>query len=1282
MHFHNLFLTLIVYTLTFSMRMKHCNANSSEIVSEFFQEEQSFDNLAVDKIGGWVYVGSDNHIYQLSADLKLQIKYTLMEFNSSNCNSDNCSYTSKHNWDDCRSTLLELDYQNQQLISCHVCRHNNRLLEECRAHNIRNISEIMANTTEYVSSEMEPVSFIAPSLIQNSSALYCGFRLFGITPIVTIRHLDRERFLSYGNQIIMKYHPMYSKFIYGFNSGDSNYFLTEGFLFSQQAINSKVLKEDGLNLIEIRHDGQNYQFDDVPLICGTLKNEPQNNSMQLQQAYFFQHKSAYDLQIDSHEIEGEILFTVADVFDNSMMRSKDSFRVCAYNMSNIHPTIQKRKVLNGEIILDHVGITHVKAMAVDSINNHIVLFIGTEEGHLLKISIRLNSSYAYTANIYADITIMDQKLYPFPFIYSSMLFDSTMNFLYIRNYWKLAKIKIHNCDEYNTSYSCLSAKDPYCGWCFLSNRCCLKSQCHYDKNRINWISYDVDKYINTSSSPRNEFPRKAEWNVSFNLLNSHPFNDHTILCSFRFNNATINTTSVNNKHQINCPTPNAKDLPPTPINKHSIEAQLSVQTNLFPEFQKIEVEFIDCSTYKSCLQCVRSTPCNWHINEHKCADEPNQRNDDTILGDSFNVSDFPVLKKKLREFNCPTFYKIKQGTHWYKRADTGKKERIVARFRIPKILINETFTCEFDTEENKTIASGIILHYIDLYFEKNIYEGNIECETIFTYATPKSSITAKWSILWNGSIPLENHDDQRIILYKCANMDNQCAKCLDKNYECMWNSKTGECKYNNGSDVESDINNHWLNDREECLNVPFVIKNQSSWLTDNIYWIIIIITTVTLVTVAIFFIYCRNFAKRSQNMQRQLNKMGMEMIAMSQWVKRVVIENEIELDENESNIMRLPNVTIQYTSIPRFEENETVPKDEYELPPDHKWEIPRKNVILGKCLGEGQFGKVVEGKVLGLLQQNVVTTAAVKMLKNSHTDADMVNLVTEMQLMKIIGRHENVLRLLGCCTFGGPTLLITEYSPHGNLLDFLQKNHHPTTSQKVTQHDLSEETLITFALQIAKGMEYLASIGFVHRDLAARNILVFDNYVMKIADFGLARDIRQVDYYKLKTGGKLPVKWMAPETMKDRRHTSKSDVWSYGVLLWEIMTLGEDPYPLYNDAKKLMDDIESGYRLKKPANCSINTYCLMCKCWNYLPADRPEFTNIIKDLDGMLMNFDKTIEQPDPPSSNYSSTTESDDTDDETNAVEQPHPHSSNCSTTKSDNTDDEIDDLLKICIE
>ncbi|XP_065209801.1 plexin-A3-like [Planococcus citri] len=1266
MHFHNFSHTLIIYTLTFSMSigLKHSNANSGEITSEFSLDEPDryLEKLAVDKNEGLVYVStSNNHLYQLSADLKSQINYTSMEFNSSNCTPDNCWQTWNGNWIYCDSFLLELDYRNQQLIAGQICHQNNRIVEVWRAHKIRNISEILSNEPKHVSSVRKPVCFTAPSLIQNSSALYCGFKLFHITPIVTIRHLDRGRFSLYDKHIILN-NRYNSDFICGFNSGDSGYFLTTMMSVSKQALHSDVSKEG--NLIEIRHEGQNYQFDNVPLICDTLNSEPQKNKIELRHAYFFEHKSASD----SHEIEGKILFTVANVYGDSTRTWRNTgFRVCAYNMSNILPTIQKHRVLNGEIIYDHVGNAYVTAMTVTSINNHIVLFIATWEG-LLKISIRLDSSYAYTytANIYANITI-DKNSIDF------MMFDSKKNFLYAMTPYKLAKIKIHNCDEYNTPYICLDAKDPYCGWCFPSNRCCLKSECHYEKNRINWISYDIDKYINMSTSPSDTFSRKAEWKVTFNLLNSHPFKDHKIICSFRFNNTIINTTtSVSNENEINCLTPNPKDLPPIPINEHSIKAELSLQTNLFPEFQKIEMEFFDCSTYKSCTKCAWSPPCNWHITEQKCADEAIQNSNDTIPGEYFT---------RLGD-SCPYFYRLDTP---YIHANTGKKERITATFRIPKILIYETFTCEFDTEGKKTITSAS-LHSMHVNLERNVYLGRIECDrpTIFTYATPKSSILVKWSILWNGSKRFENRDNTDIVLYKCAYMGNRCAECLQhKNYKCTWNSKTGECKYyKNIRNVESNL---WLDDMEKCSNVTFVteniIKYQSNWLTDNIYWIIIIIMTVTLTAVATFFIYCRNSSERSREMQRQLNKMGMEMIAMSQWVKRVVIENEVDLDENESNMLRLPNVTIQYTSIPRFADDATVPKDEYEIPPDEKWEIPRKNIVFGKCLGEGQFGKVVEGKISGLLQQNVVTTVAVKMLKNSHTDADMVNLVTEMQLMKIIGRHENVLRLLGCCTIDGPTLLITEYSSHGNLLDFLQKNHHPTTTQKITQHELSEEQLITFALQIAKGMEYLASIGFVHRDLAARNILVFDNYVMKIADFGLARDIRQADYYRLKTGGKLPVKWMAPEALTDRRHTSKSDVWSYGVLLWELITLGDDPYPLYNDAKKLMDDIESGYRLKKPANCSINTYCLMCKCWNYLPADRPEFTNIIKDLDAILMNFDKTIEQTNSPSSNYTSTTESDDTDDETNAIEKPDPHSSKY-TIESENTDDETNDLLQSCIE
>ncbi|XP_065224644.1 fibroblast growth factor receptor 3-like isoform X2 [Planococcus citri] len=289
---------------------------------------------------------------------------------------------------------------------------------------------------------------------------------------------------------------------------------------------------------------------------------------------------------------------------------------------------------------------------------------------------------------------------------------------------------------------------------------------------------------------------------------------------------------------------------------------------------------------------------------------------------------------------------------------------------------------------------------------------------------------------------------------------------------------------------------------------------------------------------------------------------------------------------------------------------------EYLLPLDEKWEFPRGNLTLGKHLGEGEFGTVVQGEAIGILEENVTTTVAVKMLKDSHSDPDMVDLVKEMEILKLIGAHENVLRLLGCCTQNGPLLIITEFAQYGSLLHFLRKRHY--FIYKNTSEILAEQALLSFALQVARGMEYLASKKCIHRDLAARNILVSHDFVLKIADFGLARNIQNKDYYKKKTKGRLPVKWMAPEALSHLLFTTKSDVWSYGILLWEILTLGGVPYPAFTDMNKLIKDLKSGYRLEQPPNCSSKTYNLMLECWHYLPEERPNFSSIAQELCEML----------------------------------------------------------------
>ncbi|NXV65369.1 FGFR1 factor, partial [Molothrus ater] len=297
---------------------------------------------------------------------------------------------------------------------------------------------------------------------------------------------------------------------------------------------------------------------------------------------------------------------------------------------------------------------------------------------------------------------------------------------------------------------------------------------------------------------------------------------------------------------------------------------------------------------------------------------------------------------------------------------------------------------------------------------------------------------------------------------------------------------------------------------------------------------------------------------------------------------------------------------------------------EYELPEDPRWELPRDRLILGKPLGEGCFGQVVLAEAIGLDKDkpNRVTKVAVKMLKSDATEKDLSDLISEMEMMKMIGKHKNIINLLGACTQDGPLYVIVEYASKGNLREYLQARRPPGMEycynpSRVPEEQLSFKDLVSCAYQVARGMEYLASKKCIHRDLAARNVLVTEDNVMKIADFGLARDIHHIDYYKKTTNGRLPVKWMAPEALFDRIYTHQSDVWSFGVLLWEIFTLGGSPYPGV-PVEELFKLLKEGHRMDKPSNCTNELYMMMRDCWHAVPSQRPTFKQLVEDLDRIV----------------------------------------------------------------
>ncbi|XP_005048760.1 PREDICTED: fibroblast growth factor receptor 2 isoform X9 [Ficedula albicollis] len=348
--------------------------------------------------------------------------------------------------------------------------------------------------------------------------------------------------------------------------------------------------------------------------------------------------------------------------------------------------------------------------------------------------------------------------------------------------------------------------------------------------------------------------------------------------------------------------------------------------------------------------------------------------------------------------------------------------------------------------------------------------------------------------------------------------------------------------------------------------------------------------------------------------------------AVHKLTKRIPLRRQVTVSADSSSSMNSNTPLVRITT--RLSSTADAPMlagvSEYELPEDPKWEFPRDKLTLGKPLGEGCFGQVVMAEAVGIDKDRPkeAVTVAVKMLKDDATEKDLSDLVSEMEMMKMIGKHKNIINLLGACTQDGPLYVIVEYASKGNLREYLRARRPPGMEysfdiNRVPEEQMTFKDLVSCTYQLARGMEYLASQKCIHRDLAARNVLVTENNVMKIADFGLARDINNIDYYKKTTNGRLPVKWMAPEALFDRVYTHQSDVWSFGVLMWEIFTLGGSPYPGI-PVEELFKLLKEGHRMDKPANCTNELYMMMRDCWHAVPSHRPTFKQLVEDLDRIL----------------------------------------------------------------
>ncbi|KAL3871697.1 hypothetical protein ACJMK2_039681 [Sinanodonta woodiana] len=271
-------------------------------------------------------------------------------------------------------------------------------------------------------------------------------------------------------------------------------------------------------------------------------------------------------------------------------------------------------------------------------------------------------------------------------------------------------------------------------------------------------------------------------------------------------------------------------------------------------------------------------------------------------------------------------------------------------------------------------------------------------------------------------------------------------------------------------------------------------------------------------------------------------------------------------------------------------------------PEPDRWEIERTEIAMKHRLGGGQYGDVYEA-----IWKRYNKTVAVKTLKED--TMALKDFLEEASIMKEM-KHPNLVQLLGVCTREPPFYIVTEFMTHGNLLDFMRSSN---------KEDIGPTTLMYMATQIASAMACLESKNFIHRDLAARNCLVGENHLVKVADFGLARLMKD-DTYTAHVGAKFPIKWTAPEGLAFNRFSTKSDVWAFGVLLWELATYGMSPYPGV-DLTEVYHLLERGYRMERPQGCPAHVYQLMMRCWQWDPKERPTFQEILQSLENM---FDKT----------------------------------------------------------
>ncbi|XP_033218924.1 plexin-A4 [Belonocnema kinseyi] len=835
-------LLLLLLVLPRFPSQKH---KTTDVINNFHDPEvDRMNHLVVDKNTGRVYVGAVNRLYQLAPDLNLVVKVvTGPKKDNPDCSMMDCPKDVEKKLTDNVNKALVIDYTTSKLISC-----GSLFQGMCTVRNLHNISDVVQEVREPVvanNGTASTVAFIAPGPPNPpvSQVMYVGVTYTGNSPYrsevpaVSSRSLDKDKMLNiaesavttgtrmYVNSLSRERYPI--NYIYGFSSEGFSYFLTTQMKSTDASIYIS-------KLVRVCHDDQHYySYTEMPIDC---TNEGRVYNL-VQAAYVGKAGSdlAADLGITAQDDVLFAVFSESDGPNNSRPRAQSA--LCVYSLKAIRRKFMRniQRCFSGDgerglgfispshqcvltklhtIGEDFCGLdvntplggqepmaavpvltfaTHLTAVAATSTSDYTVVFLGTNKGHLKKVVVESST----LALEYGDLEIDVDKA-----VNSDLLFDSQLMHLYVLTEKKVSKVKVQECSVYKTCWDCLGAKDPYCGWCSLENKCNLRSDCQdAAKDPLYWISYKSGRCTTITTVTPDQLQRTTARTLEL-VIENLPTLSGQFLCAFSALDKTLITNATRKSYGVNCTTPRTDLLPSIPPGQHHFTARLSVRMTNGPDLVATNFTFFDCSTHSSCTQCVSSSfPCDWCVDGHRCTHDTaeNCRNDILVTG----VSRMGPSYRSGPAF-CPT---INATDSQEILVSSGIKKAIRVKVHIiGQFIIQTRFVCQFNIEGRVTSVNARLL------------ADTIYCDdTEFSYTSRAPNITVPFAVIWGGSKPLDNPDNIHVVIYRCRDMADNCGMCLAlaQKYGCGWCQSSDRCEVKDQCDRGQGV---WLNRNQTCPN--------------------------------------------------------------------------------------------------------------------------------------------------------------------------------------------------------------------------------------------------------------------------------------------------------------------------------------------------------------------------------------------------------------------------------------------------------------------------------